>query len=240
MPLKSAVLSRISGIAHGFGDRPENVPADLAQIWSATTASWKQVHGTACVELTTAHQKGLEGDGFWTQVPGLAVSVVTADCVPILAARRDGRRVAALHAGWRGTQARIVSKFFELMRSQGESPSDWVAAVGPAIGPCCYEVSESLATDFQREFAPIAEQAVPRFRHLDLPLINEQELKRLGVSEVDLIRACTRCSVSDGATGSNPGSGLGLKEPLFESFRREGGTRRQYSVITINAGDKLG
>ncbi len=219
MHIKSAFLTSITGVAHGFGSLSEEVALDLKSVWAETHASWKQVHGTSCVQIDAPHLKGLEGDIFWTNQPRLAVAVVTADCVPILLARRDGRAVAAIHAGWRGTQALASARFFEEIAKHGESPVEWVAAIGPSIGPCCYEVSEELAADFKREFSGIADQAVPRFRHLDLPLINELELKRLGVAQVELIRACTRCSVS--AAG----------EPLFHSYRREGGGTRQYSVI---------
>ncbi len=221
MHLKSALLEKIPNIRHGFGSLDEEVPSHLADLWSATHASWRQVHGVGCVRLESAHQKGLEGDCLWTDQAGLAVAVVTADCVPILLARRDGSKAAAIHAGWRGTRAHILSKFFEIVRAQGDEPSQWVAATGPSIGPCCYEVSEELAGDFKRDFPEISALAVPRFRHLDLPAINEAELRRLGVFEVDLLRACTKCSVS--ASGA----------PLFHSYRREGGGTRQYSVIAL-------
>ncbi|MDR3605787.1 MAG: peptidoglycan editing factor PgeF [Oligoflexia bacterium] len=217
MHIKSGLLEKIPGVLHGFGSLDEEVPSPLKEIFDRTHASWRQVHGTACVRLDAPHTQGLEADAFWTEKTGLAVAVVTADCVPILLARRDGTRVGAIHAGWRGTIAHITRHFFEAV---GDSPTDWVAAIGPSIGPCCYEVSEELAGDFAREFPDIAAAAVPRFRHLDLPAINEAELKRLGVADVELLRACTRCSVS--ATGA----------PLFRSYRREGGKTRQYSVIS--------
>jgi polyphenol oxidase len=239
MHLRSDLLANVPGLAHGFGSLDEEVPLTLRPIWDRLHASWRQVHGTAVVQLETPPgERGskpsneprpeprLEGDAFWSSQAGLPVAVVTADCVPILLARRDGKCAGAIHAGWRGTIARITENFFEELAPHGEHPSQWVAAIGPAIGPCCYEVSEELAGRFASEFSDIAAQAVPRFRHLDLPAINVAELKRLGIGEVELLRACTRCSLSaDGA-------------PLYHSYRREGGGTRQYSVI-IPGGSSL-
>lgn len=219
MHLRSPLLERVHGLAHGFGSFDEEVPLALHARWERVHARWRQVHGTGVVRLENPAEQGLEGDAFWTSRAGLPVAVVTADCVPILLARRDGACVGAIHAGWRGTIARITERFFETIAAHGEKPQDWVAAIGPAIGPCCYEVSEELASRFSTDFSAIASQAVPRFRHLDLPAVNAAELKRLGFGEVELLRACTRCSLSsEGA-------------PLYHSYRREGGGTRQYSVI---------
>ncbi len=152
---------------------------------------------------------------------GVPIGIVTADCVPILMARRSGGAVAAIHAGWRGTRARILNVLWERLKQDGENPRDWCAAIGPAIGPCCYEVSEDLAQAFSSEFSWVGKNiAVPRERILDLPAINAAELREIGLEQVDLIRACTRCS-------GNPA------HPDFHSYRREGGGTRQYSLIGI-------
>lgn len=218
MHLKSKLLSQVPGIHHGFGGRNENVPAHLAIEWNAKRAAWKQVHGAAFAEVRESGQACGEVDALWTRKPGLPIAVVTADCVPVLLARRDGGAVAAVHAGWRGTRARILRRLFEGLAAAGEAPGDWVAAIGPAIGPCCYEVSEDLARDFAAQFAEVG-GAVPRRRHLDLPAINRAELRSIGLFDVEVIRACTRCSMD------------GDGKPLFHSYRREGGGTRQYSVI---------
>lgn len=218
-PVQSQLLSKIPGIVHGFGTADEPVLAELLPAWNALKPKWSQVHKADVAHVTYAHQNCGEVDAFWTSEPGLPVAVVTADCVPILLARKDGKAVAAVHAGWRGTRAHILSVLWEKLRAKGEWPSEWVAAVGPAIGPCCYEVSEEIAQDFAQEFESFGEKlAVPRHRILDLPAINAKELERIGVAEVDLLRHCTRC-----------GEG-------FHSYRREGAGTRQYSMIMTTAG----
>jgi YfiH family protein len=218
MSLTSKLLSQIPGIQHGFGTLKEEVPHSLQAVWKSAHPSWRQIHGKTVLEVTKPLETDLEADGFWTNKIGLPVGVISADCVPILLARADGEKVGAIHAGWRGTKAQISTHFFE---SQKEDPRKWVAAVGPAIGECCYEVSEELADQFSAQFRPISAQAVPRFRHLALAEINAWELKRLGVLQVEILKYCTFCS-------RDP---LQSDSPYLHSYRREGGKTRQYSVI---------
>jgi len=217
--LKSRLLEGIQGLRHGFGNRQEPVPSEFLPKWDQLKPQWKQVHGIAIAEVKGPSDRCGEVDALFTRMPGQPIAVVTADCVPILLARRDGLAVAAVHAGWRGTRARILAELWRELSEKGERPADWVAAIGPSIGPCCYEVSEELARDFAAEFAAVGEGiAVPRTRHLDLPAINAAELRRLGVGEVDLLRACTLCSG-------------GKEDPLYCSYRRDGTGTRQWSMI---------
>lgn len=223
---RSALLSSVPGIAHGFGCVAMPAPVDIAPDWEARRPRWRQVHGAASAEVMGPAQECGEVDAVLTFARGLPIAATHADCVPILLARRDGGAVAAVHAGWRGTRARILRALFAGLASRGEAPSDWVAAIGPAIGPCCYEVSEDLADDFAREFASHGPGlAVPRRRILDLPAINAAELRAIGLlpGSVELWRACTRCATD--ARG----------EPLFHSYRREGKSSRQYSAIQRDA-----
>jgi YfiH family protein len=222
MHLTSPVLSSVPGILHGFGSLTEPVPAPFAAEWEAKRARWTQVHKVDCAEILAPGQACGEVDALFSSAGGQPVAVMHADCTPVLLARRDGARVAAVHAGWRGTRARILRALWDVLEARGESPRDWLAAVGPAIGPCCYEVSEEIAADFEREFAPHGEGlAVPRHRMLDLPAINAAELRSIGVGQVELLRACTRCAAD--AAG----------QPLYHSYRRESKSSRQYSVIQI-------
>ena len=217
MIVVSKLLASIPGIVHGFGSLSEPLPEIIQSEWGRRP-NWQQVHGAASAIAEYPGQNCGEVDALITGSPRLPVGVYTADCVPILLARRDGKKVAAVHAGWRGTRARILGALLSSLKANGEHLSDWVAAVGPAIGPCCYEVSQEIASDFEREFK--LKGAVIRERYLDLPFINSQELLQNGVGDVDLIRACTRCS--------------GLPDrPLFHSYRREGAAYREYSVIMI-------
>jgi YfiH family protein len=214
--IQSSVLSKIPGLLHGFGTKEEPIPSQMSVAWTALKPKWWQVHKAEVAHVTYAHQNCGEVDAFWTREFGLPIAVVAADCVPILLARKDGKAAAAVHAGWRGTRAHILSALWEKLRAEGESPSEWVAAVGPAIGPCCYEVSEEIAQDFEQEFGSYGKGiAVPRHRMLDLPAINARELERIGVAEVDLLRHCTRCNEA------------------FHSYRRGERGSRQYSMVML-------
>ncbi len=216
--IQSSLLSKVPGLVHGFGTREEPVFHELLPAWNALKPSWKQVHKADVAHVLAANENCGEVDALWTREAGLPIAVVTADCVPILLAKKDGKAIAAVHAGWRGTRAHILSVLWEKLRAHGEWPSEWVAAVGPAIGPCCYEVSEEIAQDFENEFSSFGEKlAVPRHRILDLPAINAKELEQIGMSEVELLRHCTRCNEA------------------FHSYRREGGGTRQYSMISSAA-----
>jgi polyphenol oxidase len=105
-------------------------------------------------KLATADGKAiLEGDGLITAVPGVILGVGTADCVPVLIADVSKRVVAAFHAGWRGTVARIVEQGVSRMRQEyGSQPEDLVAAIGPSIGPCCYSIGGEVRTEFDANF----------------------------------------------------------------------------------------
>ncbi len=99
-----------------------------------------------------------QGDAMITREPGVLLGIQTADCVPILLVDEKTRAVAAIHAGWRGTLARIVSKTLGRMRFEfGTQPRDVTAALGPAIGRCCYEVGPEVAQAFASQFPAAAE-----------------------------------------------------------------------------------
>ena len=96
----------------------------------------------------------LRGDGMMTNVPGVMLGVQVADCVPVLVADVKRKAVAAFHAGWRGTVARIVERGIGRMRLRyGSRPEDLIAVIGPAIGPCCYSVGEEVRFEFESQFA---------------------------------------------------------------------------------------
>ncbi len=216
MNVTSTLLAGVPGLVHGFGTYEKPLPSSFYSVWQSLQPVWKQVHGNsiACVQI--ARQNCGEADGFFTFQSGLPIGVITADCVPILLASKCGKKIAAVHSGWRGTRSGILVRLWDNLRLEGEKPQDWVAAVGPAIGPCCYEVSQELADDFSREFSSLGEDvAVPHDRKLDLQRINLGILIELGMADVDIIRHCTFCSQS----------------PQYHSFRREGGGTRQYSLI---------
>jgi YfiH family protein len=207
--LRSALLGA-EGIFHGFGTRALESEADL--FAALRTSCARQVHGVRVlwVEADTRPWEE-EADALATREARL-VAVRTADCVPVLLADVREGRVAAVHAGWRGTLARIVERAVESLVRAGSRPKDLVAAIGPAIGRCCYEVSPDLAARFESAFGP----RVRADRRLDLPLANRISLESCGLSpdRVETIDVCTFC---DGR---------------FHSFRREGESAgRQHSFV---------
>lgn len=168
----------------------------------------RQVHGARVVEA--AEEPPPEADGAWRSGSGPAACVRTADCVPILLADREGRRVAALHAGWRGTAAGIAREGVAALTRAGARPAALVAALGPAIGRCCYavggDVAEAVARGSGAGVADVAESSGEGIR-LDLLEANRLQLLAAGVPEGSIAAApwCTRC-----------------RGDLFFSFRGEG------------------
>jgi YfiH family protein len=112
----------------------------------------KQVHGRVVVVVRAGEAPGLvapEADAFVSSSPDVAVAIRVADCVPLLMADRTRGVVAAVHAGWRGTAARAAVAALEALEHEfGTRPADVVAAIGPSIGPCCYEVGTELVDAF--------------------------------------------------------------------------------------------
>ncbi|MES2071709.1 MAG: polyphenol oxidase family protein [Pseudomonadota bacterium] len=206
--ITSKLLLTVPGIVHGFGTATELVPQVFAEAWAGKPEK-KQTHGSEVLEVLAAGQECGEADGIFSAQAGIPISVITADCVPIVLARRDGSMVAAVHAGWRGLLGGIVDTLAQRLAAKGETPGDWVAAVGPTIGACCYEVSEELAAQFVAHFHWLPPQLVsPRYRQLELGAIAEAELRRTGIREVENLGLCTACR--------RDGQGV----YLFRSYRR--------------------
>ena len=123
-----------------------------------TLVPLKQFHSAVIHFFQTSPAQPCKGDASLTDAPRLLLGVQTADCVPILLVDPKKRVVAAIHAGWRGTLARIAEKTVGQMRMRfGSEPSDILAALGPAIGGCCYEVGTELVTKFTSQFADAGE-----------------------------------------------------------------------------------
>lgn len=182
-------LAELDWLDHGFGTR-------AAGFWLSEEqhAALDQVHSDVVVRAGGACGRLGPGDALVTNVAGLMVGVRTADCVPILLADPHQRAVAAVHAGWRGTVARIVAGAVEaLVLEYGSRPKDLLAAIGPAIGPCCYEVGAEVASEFSAIFPELA--SAPERTHLDLEEANRRVLVAAGVpvEQIRAARLCTRC-----------------------------------------------
>jgi YfiH family protein len=191
----------------------EPAPRPPAVAWA------RQVHSDRCLRVAAAGEAG-EGDALITDRPGLALAVYTADCVPVLLGAPG--IVGAVHAGWRGLAAGIVGKALTAMTALGAAGVR--AWIGPAIGPCCYEVGDDVAAAVVAASTPAIVRPGLRGRpHLDLVAAARAQLGRAGVGEVEAVAACTRCDAEH-----------------YWSYRRDGrGAGRNVSCIWLAAGSKL-
>ncbi len=161
-------------------------------------AALRQVHSARVVAACSAGFHG-EGDALVSAAQALALSVITADCVPVLLAHLAGTtlRVAAAHAGWRGIVGGVVPAALARLREAAGAPATTqrsVAWIGPAIGPCCYEVGPEVAMDVVAASGAEVVGAGSRGRpHLDLRRAVVLQLLGAGVSDVRLVGPCTRC-----------------------------------------------
>jgi len=219
---ESFLLSGIPGLVHGFGPRgfTEDDLRAFADARGFRPVLLDQIHSDIVHIVEAAPSDRPPGDALITEKTGLLLVIKTADCLPLLLADGDRRVVAAVHAGWRGTRGRIVERAVRIMTDRfGVPPSDLCAAMGPCIGPSCYEVGEDVRCEFLESGFP-SDLFVPTGRPgkftFDLPGANALQLRIAGVpsEQVDFISACTHC------------------EPGLYSFRRDRNTSdRLFSFI---------
>lgn len=188
----SSQLSRITTISHGFGNKSALFPPSLLPF-QVSQANKKQVHGTTIIDVNAPGQECGEADGLYTTQAGILLTVLTADCLPIIFSQQQGKAIAVVHAGWRGLLDGIILKMVERI-ARDDDQANWVAAIGPAARSCCYEVDEELAERFINQL-PLAKNIIsPRFRHLNLAAIAEHQLRGAGIHQVDLVDSCTICT----------------------------------------------
>jgi YfiH family protein len=204
-------------------------PLDIARAWqlaakavgaeATATIRVKQVHGRTVrvvdkgMPIQLEVNRTPEADAIVSNVPGVLLAVQVADCVPILMADSRSGAVAAVHAGWRGTSARVASAAIDAMaREFGTKPADLVAAIGPSIGPCCYEVGPELIDTFRAQGA--SESALTRWftdvngsLRLDLWSASRDQLLESGVP-AGRIHACALCTKTHAQ--------------IFDSYRADG------------------
>jgi YfiH family protein len=143
---RCSALQELTWLNHGFTTRQS---AELVR----PVITLRQIHSNMVWNAGALEDREQEGDALVSAEPGRPIGVRTADCVPILLADRATRSVAAIHAGWRGTAARIAQQAIEQMtRDFGTHPRDLLAAIGPAIGVCCYRVGPEVKNQFQKIF----------------------------------------------------------------------------------------
>jgi YfiH family protein len=270
--LQVPALAKLPWLVHGFSTRPggvsmqtgekvlnlgftewdtkENVLENRRLFQSALGApdlkliSLKQIHSDVIHLFDAPPTEPCQGDASITNRPGLLLGVQTADCVPILLVDPRKRAVAAIHAGWRGTLQRVVVKAIGKMQMQFKTnPADLLAAIGPSIGGCCYEVGTEVATQFLSQFAeapewfdefrtgdepnpiqwlnrmPPGHQPPPKNVLLDLRKANRAQLLGAGLRPLNIFTSdlCTAC-----------------RRDLLLSYRKEGAeSGRLMSAIAI-------
>lgn len=158
---------------------------------SVDVATVRQVHSGSVVEES---ESPCEADGVVVRRPGSAARVVSADCVPVLLARKDGSACAGVHAGWKGTLAGISATAARLLGEGGRHPL--VAYVGPAIGPCCYAVPPERVEAFRKAFPKWKITTGDDGDRLDLPGLNRASLIGEGLrgDDIHAEECCTACS----------------------------------------------
>jgi purine-nucleoside/S-methyl-5'-thioadenosine phosphorylase / adenosine deaminase len=223
-PYDVAFSTRQGGVSEGpfaslnlalrTGDRPDAVEENRRRLCAEIGAdpadlSLNRQKHTTLVHRAHRGRKGEPGDGLWTDEPQLPILAMGADCLTIAISRVNGDRpgLAVLHAGWRGLLEGIVPEAVAALGGMRVA-----AAIGPGIGPCCYEVQDDVAEPFRRVFG----RPLVRGRKLDLWAAAERALRAAGASPVHRFDLCTAC---------NP--------DLFFSERRTGRPRGTQGVVAV-------
>jgi YfiH family protein len=209
----------------------------------------RQIHSDLIHRIDRTPAEPLAGDGLLTDTPGLILAVKTADCLPVILVDKKRRAVGVFHAGWRGTTQRIVEKGVGEMRKHFKSdPRDLLAAMGPCVQKCCYEVGEEVRSKFETQFAyasnlfhelkesdPVREKypllfltarapghsELPVKLFLDLVEANRRQLLDAGVpaKNIEAVGPCTACHT----------------DLLFSHRAEKGVTGRMMSAVGIRS-----
>jgi len=242
--LTHAFLTRWNGASEGkfsslnFSVREGDEKERVARNWEIFAGAFRippsqfvmisQIHGDRVIvadgltDPSSLHSP-IQCDAVITASKFVAIGIKTADCVPILLADRVRRVIGAVHAGWRGTSLNIVAKSIQVMAERFSSrPEDILAAIGPAVGPCCYQVDEKVFSsskgdrDWESAFQRCAQDG--RWM-LDLPLANRMQMLSMGLPPENI---------------SCPGICTSCRTDLFFSHRAEKeGTGRQLNFIVL-------
>lgn len=246
----SALLSQQSGLAHGFFGRqggvsegiyaslncgpgsrdvPEHVAENrhriLADMGGENLVTLYQIHSAQAVSVTTAWAQGPQADAMATNVPGLVLGILTADCAPVLLADPVTRVIGAAHAGWKGAVGGVTDSVLDKMIALGAERSHVIAAIGPCIAQANYEVGPEFRASVLAQGDDAAQFFIPSNTadhwHFDLEAYVAQRLTCAGIGHIERLKTCTYAG-----------------EDSFFSFRRtthraEPDYGRQLSVIML-------
>jgi hypothetical protein len=225
-----AILTRVGGVSdppfetlnlgHSVGDAPEAVAENhrralgVLEVDPEDVVSPHQVHGARVAPVGPEDRGRVvpETDALVTAAPGVPLMMRFADCAPVLLFDPAHHVIALAHAGWRGTAAGVVGETVRTLQAHfGTDPGALWAGIGPAIGPCCYEVGPEVITAIQAATPPGTEIVAPGdgSPHLDLPGAVAAQLRVAGVERVEESGLCTACRgdeffshrAEDGSTG---------------------------------------
>lgn len=209
----------------GVQDEPANIHENYRRLLEAAGCQGRrlrrvhQVHGRRVLRVSSQSQSDAEqADALWTDDPACVASVRVADCVPILLARADGQRVAAVHAGWRGVVAGVIAEALDALRQGHNGAHHILAAVGPCIGPEAFEVGPEVLDEFRRLFPqqPPLRPAHNGKGFVDLRQAVYLQLLQAGLAQ-DQIDLSDRCTCRD--------------QPEFYSHRRDRGLTGRLAAI---------
>lgn len=206
------------------GDRAASVARNRRLLRSAVPGlkrlQWlNQVHGTRVITVTAGDEplRRRQADAGCIMHPGDAVAVLTADCLPVFLCARDGRVAAAVHAGWRGLLNGVLENS---VHATGRKGPELLAWLGPAIGPCCFEIGDDVRAAFLAESATaeafIPVPGKPGKSLMDIYAVARRRLQAVGVDAIYGGAQCTVC-----------------EHRHFYSYRRDGVTGRMASLIYL-------
>ncbi len=219
--VRSSLLAAVPGIGHGFTTRERGSMAgsvypaqeqernrrELERALGMPLVKPSQVHssdvalveGGWVIRLRDGERRPLErarelaADALITREPGVALAVAVADCVPVLVVA--GEWIGIAHAGWEGTAKRVVQELAAALASRGADLDDARAAIGPSIGPCCYDIDAARAERIREALRREGDRALyPRGDRVrfDLWLANRMHLRRRGINVVDSMDVCAK------------------------------------------------
>lgn len=239
MPVTHAFLSRIGGVSSApfaslnFDDRDtdpkDNIEKNRAIIAKELSipvenlVTVSQVHGSVVHRVTGDNRRErVEADAIVTDAPNIPIGIMTADCLPALFYDPVKHVIGAAHGGWKGTALSVSIKTIETMgRLYGSKPRDIIAAIGPYIGPCCYNIGENVVDEFEKAFGKDLSYIIKDGdkTRLDIGKANVAQLLSAGVMRERITETapCTSCESS-----------------TFFSYRKDRGrTGRQLSLIML-------
>ncbi|NMB08166.1 MAG: peptidoglycan editing factor PgeF [Tissierellia bacterium] len=227
-------LKKISFVNHLFSSKigwnSENIIENISKIFNVSKSNvlyLTQIHSNHIEiidEKTLNYGKilGKEGDGLITDLSNIVLMTYHADCVPIYFLDKEKRVVGLAHGGWRGSfeniSGNMIRTFIEKFNS---NPKDILVAIGPSIGPCCYEISKELGDKFIKKYNDFQDILIKRDSsiYLDLWKLNYLQVRKMGILDENIIssNACTSCNIDK-----------------FYSYRKEATQDRMVAAISLS------